>query len=260
MPKKNYLIRNTARKIGRNIMITPKSTPLKVLSCGRIILNQSKSSVVAEAQRREVSLICLSGEANVSVDERSYALKRLDALYIPPGKKYEVSTGSSVDIAEASAPTTKPGSVQFISVDEVKKDPQLYTKAGKPTYSREIFKLIDVNVPAARLLCGATFGDPGNWTSWSPHEHGTSKEEVYLYIEMPAPGFGIQMMYYNMRKPYLIEPVFENDAVIITKGYHPNVGAPGYGINFVWMMAALDPEKDRDWNIMHWQEEFAGRY
>jgi 5-deoxy-glucuronate isomerase len=241
-------------------MLTPKNSPLKALSCGRIILNQKKNSVAAVSKGREVSLICLSGAGDVSVDGRQYSMKRLDALYIPPGYPYEVSTRSTVDFAEASAPATKAGRVQFIPVDELKKDPKLYTRAGKPTYSREIYKMIDVNVPATRLLCGATYGDPGNWTSWSPHEHGKSKEEVYLYVEMPPPGFGIQMMYDDMKKPYLVEPVFENDAVVITKGYHPNVGAPGYGINFIWMMAALDPQKDRDWNIMHWQEEFAGKY
>jgi 5-deoxy-glucuronate isomerase len=260
MGTERLVVRDTAKKVGRNIMMTPRNTPLKALSCGRIILNQQKKSVSAESKGREVSLICIGGEGEVNVNGQRYILKRLDAIYIPPGLKYEVSTANSVDMAEASAPTTKEGKVQFVSLEEVKRDPRLYSRAGKPTYSREIFKLIDVNVPAARLLCGATFGEPGNWTSWSPHEHGKSKEEVYLYIDMPKPAFGIQLLYDDMKRPRLMVPVFENDAVVITRGYHPNVGIPGYGIGFVWMMAALRPEADRDWSIMHWQEEFAGRY
>ncbi len=241
-------------------MITPKNTPLKALSCGRIILNQKRSRVSASSKGREVSLICLKGEGTVALNGDKYQMKQFDALYIPPGLAYEVSTSTAVDFAEASAPTIKEGKVQFIPYEALKNDTKLHAKAGKETYTREIYKMIDVNVPASRLLCGVTLGDPGNWTSWSPHEHGKSKEEVYLYIDMPKPGFGIQMMYDDMKKPYLVTPVFEDDAVVITKGYHPNVGAPGYGIKFVWMMAALNPEKDRDWNIMHWQEEFAGRY
>jgi 5-deoxy-glucuronate isomerase len=260
MPSERLVVRDTAKKLGRNIMITPKTTPLKALSCGRIILSQKKNSVTADSRGREVSLICLGGKATVNVDGQEYTLARLDSLYIPPGLKYEVSTRSGVDLAEASAPTAKKGKVQFVPLEGIKKDPRLYVKTGKSTYSRLIIKMIDVNVPAARLLCGATFGDPGNWTSWSPHEHGKSKEEVYLYIDMPKPSFGIQLLYDNAKKPHLVELVFENDAVVITKGYHPNVGIPGYGIGFVWMMAALKPEVDRDWNIMHWQEEFAGRY
>jgi len=260
MAKNNLVVRNTAKKSGRNIMLTPKTTPLKALSCGRIILNQKKKSVTAQAKGREVSLICISGQGVVTVDGRQYPMGRFDALYIPPGSSYVVTTEKEVDLAEASAPTKRPGKVQLIRFDDVQKDPRLYVKAGKPTYNRAVIKMIDVNVPADRLLCGVTCGDPGNWTSWSPHEHGASKEEVYLYIDMPKPAFGIQVMYDDIKKPYLLEPVFENDAVVITRGYHPNVGVPGYGINFVWMMAALRPEKDRDWNLMHWQEEFAGRY
>jgi len=260
MPKNKFVVRNTAKKLGRNIMMTPKNTPLKALSCGRIILNQRKNSVAATSKGREVSLICLKGEGVVRVDGTPYAVKPYDTLYIPPGHTYQVSTSNAVDIVEASAPTKKPGAVLFIPFEKVEGDPNYHTAAGKESYQREINKTIDVNVPADRLLCGVTFGSPGNWTSWPPHEHGTSKEEVYLYIEMPKPGFGIQMMYDDMKKPYVVEPVFEDDAVIITKGYHPNVAAPGFGMNFVWLMAALDPKVDRDWNIMHWQKEFAGKY
>jgi len=260
MPRDKFIVRNTAKSIGRNIMMTPKNTPLKALACGRIILNQKKKSVSVSSKGREVSLICLKGEGEVMVDGQTFRMTPYDALYIPPKMKYTVSTSNGVDFAEASAPCSKQTKLHFVSFESVKGDPKLHVRAGKETYGREIYKLIDVNVDAARLLCGITFGDPGNWTSWSPHEHGKSQEEVYVYVNMPAPGFGIQMMYDDLKKPYLVEPVFENDAVIVTKGYHPNVGAPGYGIGFVWMMAALKPEVDRDWNIMHWQEEFAGRY
>jgi 5-deoxy-glucuronate isomerase len=260
MPKQRLVVRDTAKKLGRTIMMTPKNTPLKALSCGRIILNQKKKSVTADCRGREVSLICLHGEGVVEVGGEQFTMRPYDALYIPPGNTYQVSTAGEVDFAEASAPTKKAGKVQFISCEEVKRNPSLYVKAGKPTYTREIIKLIDVNVPADRLLCGVTTGEPGNWTSWSPHEHGKSKEEVYLYIDMPKPSFGIQMMYSDIEKPHLVTPVFDNDAVVITKGYHPNVGIPGYGIKFVWMMAALKPEVDRDWNIMNWEKEFAGRY
>ncbi|HTP81220.1 MAG TPA: 5-deoxy-glucuronate isomerase [Bacteroidota bacterium] len=260
MAKKSYIVRDTASRKGRNISLTPRTTPLKALSCGRIILGDSKREASASSKGREVSLICLAGEGIVRVGGQDYKMGLYDALYIPPGNTYEVSTSSTVDIAEASAPTKKAGRVQFIPFEVVKNDPKLHAHSGKPTYSRDIYKMIDVNVPADRLLCGMTFGDPGNWTSWSPHEHGQSKEEVYLYLNMPKPGFGIQLLYDKVQKPYFVTTVFENDAVVITRGYHPNVAAPGYGMNFLWMMAALNPEKDRDWNIMHWQEEFAGRY
>ena len=48
-------------------------------------------------------------------------------------------------------------------------------------------------------------------------------------------------------------------AVIITRGYHPNAGKPPYGINYLWMIATLNPETDRDRTDVHFQEDFAER-
>lgn len=260
MAKQDYLFRNTAQKKGRFISMTPENTKFKYLSCGRIILDSEISEVTANSENQEVSLICLKGEGRVTIDGRDYKMKPYDGLYIPFKTTYKVSTTEYFDLTEASAPSDKKSKVQFISFESVKNDPELHITAGKENYSREIYKLIDMNIEASRLLCGITFGKAGNWTSWSPHEHAKSKEEVYLFIDMPQPAFGIQMVYDDLQNPEFVEPVFENDAVIITHGYHPNVGIPGYGINFVWMMAAYNPETDRDWTDMHFQEEFAGKY
>ena len=55
MPKNKFIVRDTAKKIGRNIMMTPKNTPLKALSCGRIILNQKHNRAAASSKGREGS-------------------------------------------------------------------------------------------------------------------------------------------------------------------------------------------------------------
>lgn len=260
MSVKDYLIRNTAGKKGRNIYATPKNTTLKYLSCGRIILDREVSEVEVNSGEQETSLICIKGEGTVSVNGKEYTMKPFDAIYIPTQTKFKISTPGKADFAEASAPSSKTGDPQFIAFDSVKNDDALHMTAGGENYTRDIYKLIDMNVDADRLLCGITFGKPGHWTSWSPHEHAKSKEEIYLYIDMPRPAFGIQMVYTNLENPEFVHPVFEDDAVVLSHGYHPNLGIPGYGINFVWMMAAFNPETDRDWTDMHFQEEFAGKY
>jgi len=68
------------------------------------------------------------------------------------------------------------------------------------------------------------------------------------------------MIYEDLDRPETVAAVFENDAAVITRGYHPNTGIPGYGIKFLWMMAALRPHVDRDWADMNDQPEFAGKY
>ena len=98
--------------------------------------------------------------------------------------------------------------------------------------------LIGKNVQAGRIMAGVTFSAPGNWTSWPPHEHAALLEEAYLYIDMPAPAFGVQFVYTDKTTPELATMVREGDVVLMPQGYHPNVAAPGGSINFLWMMAA----------------------
>ena len=105
-------------------------------------------------------------------------------------------------------------------------------------------------------MAGVTFSSEGNWTSFPPHEHHNMLEEAYLYIDMPAPQFGIQMVYTNFDEPELVQVVREGDVVLMPKGYHPNVAAPGGQINFLWMMAANREGDDRQFGVVNVQPEF----
>jgi 5-deoxy-glucuronate isomerase len=82
-------------------------------------------------------------------------------------------------------------------------------------------------------------------------------EEVYLYIDMPAPAFGVQYVYTNREQPEIATFVREGDAVIIPQGYHPNVAAPGGRIGFLWFMAAHRETEDRQFGVVNVQPEFA---
>jgi 5-deoxy-glucuronate isomerase len=147
--------------------------------------------------------------------------------------------------------------VQFVSFAEVQKDPGLHLKPGGPAAKRDLSVLIGKNVQAGRIMAGVTFSEPGNWTSWPPHEHATMLEEAYLYIDMPAPGFGVQLVYTNTREPEVATIVREGDVVLMPAGYHPNVAAPGHPINFLWMMAANREDDDRLYGVVNVQPEFA---
>jgi 5-deoxy-glucuronate isomerase len=140
----------------------------------------------------------------------------------------------------------------------VQKDPSLHFKAGAPPTERMLNVLIGKNVEAGRILAGVTFSQPGNWTSWPPHEHGAMLEEAYLYIDMPAPAFGVQLVYTDKGDPELATIVRENDVVLMPQGYHPNVAAPGGSINFLWMMAAHRERDDRQFGVVNVQPDFAG--
>jgi len=82
-------------------------------------------------------------------------------------------------------------------------------------------------------------------------------EEAYLYVDMPAPAFGIQLVYTNPNEPEVATIVREGDVVLMPAGYHPNVAAPGGQINFVWMMAAIREDEDRQYGVVNVQPDFA---
>ena len=78
-----------------------------------------------------------------------------------------------------------------------------------------------------------------------------------MYIDMPAPAFGVQLVYTNKTDPEVATIVREGDVVLMPAGYHPNVAAPGGQINFLWMMAANREDDDRLFGVVNVQPEFA---
>jgi len=252
----NILFRKTANQRGRNWIITPENSDLDSLGYARIILDGEANRIDYENENYESALICLGGEGVVKVGGENFQMGKYDTLFLPPGNSGEVQTTSSMDLVECTAPSDDHGPPVFISFDELKNDKELTQDLGSDGCERRIHRLIDANVPAKRLLCGLIFSKDGNWTSWAPHEHAATKEEIYLYFDMPAPAFGIQLVYENLDTPEYLGPVYENDAVVIKRGYHPNVAIPGYPINFVWIMATLDSSMERSWSDVNTQPEF----
>jgi 5-deoxy-glucuronate isomerase len=244
---------------GRRTAVEPGRTAARYLHYGRITLDAGDEAVAFDNKEHETGLVCLNGAARVSVAGEAYELLRYDALYVPRDSRIEVRAagGGACDLAEVSAPVEGRYPLQLVRYAEVRQNPKLHLIAGAPPAERDMNVLIGSNVRAGRIMFGVTFSRPGNWTSWPPHEHSSMLEEAYLYIDMPAPSFGVQFVYTNPEKPELVQVVREGDVVLMPKGYHPNVAAPGGQINFLWMMAAIREGEDRKYGVVNVQPEFA---
>lgn len=244
---------------GRRTAVAPGPTAARYLHYGRITLGADDAAITFENNDHETGLVCLNGTAKVATANQTFELSRYDTVYIPRDSTIEVKANGAegCDLAEISAPVAKRYPVQFVSFADIRQNPKLHLIAGKPPAERDLNILIGANVEAGRIMAGVTFSTPGNWTSWPPHEHGRMLEEAYLYIDMPAPAFGVQFVYTNPEKPELVQLVREGDCVLMPKGYHPNVAAPGGQINFLWMMAAMREGEDRQYGVVNVQPEFA---
>jgi 5-deoxy-glucuronate isomerase len=252
------VVRATHTRKGRTRALDPATTAARHLHYGRVILDAGEAPLCFPTNTHETGLVALRGRAEVRAGGRSFTLAPYDALYVPRDSEVEVRPGpEGCDVAEFSAAVEGTYPLQFVAWEDVQKDPGLHFKAGAPPTERTLNILLGKNVEAGRILAGVTFPAPGNWMSWPPHEHAEMLEEAYLYIAMPEPAWGIQLVYTDPQSPELVVVVREGDVVLMPRGYHPGVSAPGASINFLWMMAALREGVDRKFGVVNVQPEYA---
>jgi 5-deoxy-glucuronate isomerase len=230
---------------------------MKHLCYARIILDRSTPRVEFENGEQETALICLSGEVEVTVGAEHVSLGERDSIYIPHSSSIRLESRTSADIAEFSSDVKGKYPVQVVRYADIKNDKSLHFVAGGAATTRDLNILIGKNIEAGRLLAGLTISEPGKWTSWPPHEHAGMLEEMYVYTHMPPPGFGVQFVYTNTEEPELATIVRDGDAVLMPRGFHPNVAAPGHRIGFLWAMAAHREKEDRQFGVVNVQPEFS---
>jgi 5-deoxy-glucuronate isomerase len=250
------IFRNTNAHLGRHISVTPHNSTNKHLNYARIILNSKTPSAQFSNGECETGFIVLSGSAQVKAGSETFDLSQYDGIYIPRDSTIDVSSTEGVDIAEFSTPVSQRYPLKVVRYQDVSNDPALRFATGGTNNKRDLSIVIGKNVEAGRLLLGFTRSEPGNWTSWPPHEHAKLLEEMYVYFNMPEPAFGIQMVYNNTQYPELVTVVRDGDAVLMPAGYHPNVSVPGHPICFLWAMAAHREAEDRVFGVVNVQEGF----
>lgn len=250
------VFRKTNTQLGRHISVSPANSTMRHLAYGRIILNASVPQVAFSTGGHETALVCLSGGAEVTIGTQKFQLAQYDAIYAPRDSHIEVKTKSHLDIAEFYSDVEHDYPVQFVSYQQTSKDPTLRFNTGGPANTRDLNILIGKNVNAGRLLVGFTFSEPGNWTSWPPHEHAKMLEEMYVYFDMPEPAYGLQLVYNNTEYPELVTAVRDGDVVLMPSGYHPNISVPGHRIAFLWAMAAHREVEDRQFGVVNIQPGF----
>lgn len=252
-----WLFRGTNRVEGRKRIIDQNNSGLQFLRYGRVVLNGGEIGVATEGE--EIAYMCLNGQGEIRTGGQSYTLGKYDALYLPRGWECTITSTGFFDLAEIAAPVSKGYPVQMIRFADILKIPEMAKEAGFVPYARKLHTVVgENNVQAGRILAGVTFSKDGNWTSWPPHDHWEQKEEIYLYVDMPAPNFSLHINYTDWKNMEMVVSVWEGDAVAIKRGYHYNVATPGTETRFVWMMAAVREEEDRVFSKVTVQPEFAG--
>ncbi len=205
---------------------------------------------------RECVLDFFSGTASVTVtnsegDQQAFprAGGRTDVfsgppvmLYVPPQSSYEiVASTKAIDVGIFSAPSQASASPVLLDGPAVAE-----RQVGRDNWQRTVYSALGENVRAERLLAGETLNPPGNWSSYPPHKHDRSNppqeavlEEIYFFRIKPAQGYGFIWTYTAPDDPEGFSTVFvveDGDTVLLPKGYHPVVAAPGYELHYTWVL------------------------
>lgn len=164
-------------------------------------------------------------------------------LFVPPQSTYELEAATeSLDVGIFSAPSQTSAAPVLLEGAAV-----TAKTVGRDNWARTVYSALDQGTPAERLLAGETLNPPGNWSSYPPHKHDQSNppgeavlEEIYFFRVKPSSGFGFIWTYTQPGDTEGFSTVFvveDGDTVLLPKGYHPVVAAPGYQLHYAWVLA-----------------------
>ena len=165
-------------------------------------------------------------------------------VYLPPNVQYRITVDEGpADIAVFSSIAKGfNGGSKIIDPKDISVESH-----GRNNWRWEVHTAIGEKFFASKLLMGEALVPPGNWANIPPHKHDAFippremlMEEIYYFKATPVQGFGMMRIYTAPNDPGRMDEAFvieDGDMVVIPRGYHPLVAAPGYSLNYTWAMA-----------------------
>lgn len=210
----------------------------------KLILNGSESLIVL-----------LSGKISIKTDDSTHLLGprkdvfagRATSLYAT-GNKSLMITGvhKTSQCAIISIPVS---TKEVSSVCEIPPQKVRTKTVGKSASRRKVHTIFHgPSMPfPSHLIVGETMNEPGKWSSFPPHKHAlerppreTRYEEIYFFKVAPRDRFGLMRVYGGTTdETYAIH---DEDAVIVTDGYHPLCAAPDTQLYYLWVLYGRNTE------------------
>ena len=170
-----------------------------------------------------------------------------EGVYVPSNIKAEFvcsTINAEVFIAGAKyEKTLEPFAVRANEIDKVQ-----YGSDDTKTH-RKIKHILGSNHhdKVGRLLCNELYTvGQGGWSGFPPHKHDTDRlpketrhDETYNYRFKPSHGFGFQLFQKEDGKLGEANHIVDGSTVVIEKGYHPCVVAPGYEMYYFTILGGL---------------------
>jgi 5-deoxy-glucuronate isomerase len=197
----------------------------------------------------ETMIVLLSGKVKVSVADRTVNLGPRKDVFRDKSQSIYTCGYSNVYVQGLH----KNSEFIVIMIPRSKKKVKVFfpvqprkvkiKQVGKGDYRRKvhtIFERVQSKIDS-NLIVGETFNEPGKWSSYPPHKHSVEKppyetryEEIYFFKIKPHDRFGYMRVYDNKTDSSI--SVCNDDAVIVTDGYHPVCALPHTRLYYFWVL------------------------
>ncbi|MFC5583115.1 5-deoxy-glucuronate isomerase [Rhodanobacter terrae] len=239
------------------VKVTPASAGWKHVGFEAFRLAPGESLRLMLPAGREGCLVLLSGDADVVADTQRFEHlggrlsvfdeRSPDAVYAPPGTRFEIAAHDAVELALATAPAGRRLPVRLIPAAGMKR-----TTRGQGSNTRYICDILPQTDPAESLLVVEVVTPAAHSSSYPPHKHDTDNlpsesalEETYYHRIDPPQGFAFQRVYTDARDLDESMAVSDHDVVMVPRGYHPVVMPHGYRGYYLNVMAG----PHREWHF-----------
>jgi 4-deoxy-L-threo-5-hexosulose-uronate ketol-isomerase len=186
-------------------------------------------------ERRELGAINVGGAGKVVADGKTFALEKLDCVYLPMGTK---------SVSFESTDAKNPAKFYFLSCPAHSAHPAAMMKsadaapvnlgAGETANKRTIYKFIHQGgIQSCQLVMGLTALEPGNvWNSFPPHTHWR-RTEIYFYFDL-----GEKILAHFFGEPQETRHLFlHNEEVALSPNWSMHFGVGSGNYKFIWGMA-----------------------
>lgn len=170
-----------------------------------------------------------------------------EGVYVPPGAVARmVCTSAAAEVFIAGARSDgkgEPFEVRAADIDVVQ-----YGSDDTKTH-RKIKHILGAKYRdrVDRLLVSELFTvGAGGWSGFPPHKHDTDRlpletrhDETYNFRFRPNHGFGLQLVQREDGAVGDAYHIVDGSTIILDKGYHPCVAAPGYEMYYFTILGGL---------------------
>ncbi len=240
-----------------NRPIVDVDNPCVPLTYFNIVKLKRGDAFAYQAPRYETGIIPATGSVDVEIEgvrfdkvgqrKRDVWDGEPEGVYVPSGAKALMTCVSdAAEIFVAGARYNKSLAPFVVRADDI--DKVQYGSDDTKTH-RKIKHILGTKYrdKVGRLLVSELFTvGQGGWSGFPPHKHDddrppveTRHDEAYNFRFRPNNGFGLQLLQREDGKVGEAYHLVDGSTVLIDKGYHPCVVAPGYEMYYFTILGGL---------------------